>query len=257
MLEEMVDLKGIQRRFRCLGRHLDERTRRLFAAAESEAIGRGGISAVSTATGISRRVVREGRRELHARAAVPTGRLRQPGGGRKRTAVEDPSLLRDLERLVEPITRGDRESPLRWTCKSVRKLAEELQRQGHGASYRLVARLLHGQGYSLQANRKTREGSSHPDRNAQFEHLNGKVKSFQRRGQPVVSVDTKKKELVGYFKNNGREWSPQTNTQPESRSVTTNLQRSASDRTSSMANGTTLSTLDSFHKRNLYFVTGP
>jgi len=120
--------------------------------------------------------------------------------------VEDPSLLAELERLVEPLTRGDPESPLRWTCKSVRKLAAELQQEGHQASYRLVARLLHGLGYSLQANRKTREGNSHPDRNAQFEHLNGKVQSFQRRGQPVISVDTKKKELLGDFKNNGREW---------------------------------------------------
>ncbi len=202
----MVDLKGVKRRFRSLRRHLDERTRRLFAAAESEAIGRGGISAVSAAIGMSRRVVREGKRDLRARVTPPTGRLRQPGGGRKKMVVEDPSLLVDLERLVEPLTRGDPESPLRWTCKSVRKLAEELQREGHQTSYRLVARLLHGLGYSLQANRKTREGSSHPDRNAQFEHLNGKIQSFQRRGQPVISVDTKKKELIGDFKNNGREW---------------------------------------------------
>ncbi len=185
---------------------MDERTRRLFAAAESEAIGRGGISAVSAAIGMSRRVVREGKRDLRARVTPPTGRLRQPGGGRKKMVVEDPSLLVDLERLVEPLTRGDPESPLRWTCKSVRKLAEELQREGHPTSYRLVARLLHGLGYSLQANRKTREGSSHPDRNAQFEHLNGKIQSFQRRGQPVISVDTKKKERIGDFKNNGREW---------------------------------------------------
>src|SRR6266478_7387623 len=202
----MVDLKGVKRRFRSLRRHLDERTRRLFAAAESEAIGRGGISAVSAAIGMSRRVVREGKRDLRARVTPPTGRLRQPGGGRKKMVVEDPSLLVDLERLVEPLTRGDPESPLRWTCKSVRKLAEELQREGHQTSYRLVARLLHGLGYSLQANRKTREGSSHPDRNAPFEHLNGKIQSFQRRGQPVISVDTKKKERIGDFKNNGREW---------------------------------------------------
>jgi transposase len=148
---------------------------------------------------------------LHARSSSLTGRLRQPGGGRKKIVVQDRFLLQDLEKLVEPVTRGDPESPLRWTCKSVRKLAEELQRQGHRASYRLVARLLHELGYSLQANRKTREGSSHPDRNAQFEHLNGTVKSFQRRGQPVVSVDTKKKELVGDFKNAGREWAPQGN----------------------------------------------
>src|SRR6266404_5681429 len=201
----MVDLKGVKRRFRSLRRHLDERTRRLFAAAESEAIGRGGISAVSAAIGMSRRVVREGKRDLRARVTPPTGRLRQPGGGRKKMVVEDPSLLVDLERLVEPLTRGDPESPLRWTCKSVRKLAEELGRRGHRVSHRLVAELLHELGYSLQANAKTLEGSSHPDRNAQFEHIHRKVRRFLRQGQPVISVDTKKKELVGDFKNGGRE----------------------------------------------------
>ena len=178
----MVDLKQVKTRFRSLQRHLDERTRRLFAAAESEAIGRGGISAVSAATGISRRVIRQGKKELHARAVKLEGRQRRPGGGRKRTASEDPSLLVDLERLLEPVTRGDPESPLRWTCKSVRKLAEELERQGHSTSYRSVARLLDGLGYSLQANRKTREGSTHPDRNAQFEYLYAKVRRFQRAG---------------------------------------------------------------------------
>lgn len=205
----MVDLKPVKARFRSLKNHLDERTRRLFAAAESVAIGRGGISAVSAATGISRRVIRQGKKELHTRATRMEGRLRRPGGGRKRTVIEDPSLLVDLERLLEPVTRGDPESPLRWTCKSVRKLSEELQHQGHQTSYRSVARLLDGLGYSLQANRKTREGSHHPDRNAQFEYLYGKVRNFQRRGQPVISVDTKKKELVGDFKNQGREWRPQ------------------------------------------------
>ena len=207
-VEEMVDLKQVKTRFRSLQRHLDERTRRLFAAAESEAIGRGGISAVSAATGISRRVIRQGKKELHARAVKLEGRQRRPGGGRKRTASEDPSLLVDLERLLEPVTRGDPESPLRWTCKSVRKLAEELERQGHSTSYRSVARLLEGLGYSLQANRKTREGSTHPDRNAPFEYLYAKVRRFQRAGQPVISVDTKKKEQVGDYKNQGREWRP-------------------------------------------------
>ena len=207
-VEEMVDLKPVKVRFRSLKKHLDERTRRLFAAAESEAIGRGGISSVSVATGISRRVIRQGKKELHARATKSEGRLRQLGGGRKKAVAEDPSLLVDLEKLLEPVTRGDPQSPLRWTCKSVRKLAEELQREGHQTSYRSVARLLDGLGYSLQANRKTREGSSHPDRNAQFEHLYGKVRSFQRRGQPVISVDTKKKEQVGDYKNQGREWRP-------------------------------------------------
>jgi transposase len=204
----MVDVKQVKARFRSLHKHLDERTRRLFAAAETEAIGRGGISAVSVATGISRRVIRQGKKELHAPATKLEGRLRRPGGGRKSTVIADPSLLVDLERLLEPVTRGDPESPLRWTCKSVRNLAEELQSQGHPTSYRSVARLLDGLGYSLQANRKTREGSSHPDRNAQFEYLYGKVRSFQRRGQPVISVDTKKKELVGDFKNSGQEWRP-------------------------------------------------
>jgi len=207
----MVDLKRVKTRFRSLHKHLDERTRRLFAAAESEAIGRGGISAVAAATGISRRVIRQGKKALHARAVKLEGRLRRPGGGRKQTAAEDPSLLVDLERLLEPVTRGDPESPLRWTCKSVRKLAEELQRQGHSTSYRSVARLLDGLGYSLQANRKTREGSSHPDRNAQFEYLYAKVRRFQRAGQPVISVDTKKKEQVGDYKNQGREWRPKGN----------------------------------------------
>src|SRR5215472_5542855 len=199
----MVDRKQVRNRFRSLQKHLDERARRLFAAAESEAIGRGGISAVSAATGISRRVIRQGKKELHARAGKLEGRLRRPGGGRKRTVAEDPSLLVDLERLLEPVTRGDPESPLRWTCKSVRKLAEELERQGHATSYRSVARLLDELGYSLQANRKTREGSSHPDRNAQFEYLYAKVRGFQRAGQPVISVDTKKKEQVGDYKNPG------------------------------------------------------
>jgi len=180
----------------------------LFAAAESEAIGRGGISAVSAATGISRRVIREGIKELHARRTQPEGRLRRPGGGRKQAVEEDPSLLVDLEKLLEPVTRGHPESPLRWTCKSVRKLAEELQHQGHRTSYRSVARLLEQLDYSLQANRKTREGSGHPDRNAQFEYLYRKVQHFQRRGQPVISVDTKKKERIGDFKNQGQEWRP-------------------------------------------------
>jgi len=209
--EVVVNLRQVKARFLRLKRHLDERTRRLFAAAESETIGRGGISAVSVATGISRRVIRQGMKELQALPIKPEGRTRRPGGGRKRAANEDPSLLADLERLLEPVTRGDPESPLRWTCKSVRNLADELGRQGHSISYRSVARLLDGLGYSLQANRKTREGSSHPDRNAQFEYLYAKVRRFQRAGQPVISVDTKKKEQVGDYKNQGREWRPKGN----------------------------------------------
>ena len=204
----MLDLAGITQRFAAVRVVLDERSRRLVAAAESAAIGRGGVSAVSRATGMSRQVIRQGMAELSEVGARPPGRIRRPGGGRKRAVVQDPSLLRDLERLVEPVTRGDPESPLRWTCKSLRKLAEELRRLGHRTSHPLVGRMLHDLGYSLQANSKTLEGTNHPDRNAQFEYLNRKVKRQLQQHQPVISVDTKKKELVGDFKNNGRELRP-------------------------------------------------
>jgi hypothetical protein len=204
----MTDLSGIARRFKAVGGILDERSRRLVAAAESAALGRGGVSAVSRATGISRQVIRQGMAELSEAAVHPPGRVRRAGGGRKKTVAQDPSLLRDLELLVEPVTRGDPESPLRWTCKSLRKLAEELQRMGHRTSHQLVARMLHDLGYSLQANSKTLEGTNHPDRNAQFEYLNRRVKRQIQQRQPVISVDTKKKELVGDFKNNKRELRP-------------------------------------------------
>jgi transposase len=207
----MYDAVGIQQRFAPLRGALDERSRRLVAAAESLAIGRGGISAVARATGLARQVIRRGLAELQEPAVHPPGRVRRPGGGRKRTVTQDPTLRRDLERLVEPVTRGDPESPLRWTCKSVRKLAKELRRQRHPTSHRIVAELLHEMGYSLQANRKTKEGASHPDRNAQFEYLNRKVKRYLAAKQPVISVDTKKRELVGDFKNGGRELRPQGN----------------------------------------------
>ena len=205
----MVDLTGITRRFTVVRGILDERSRRLVAAAESAAIGRGGVSAVSRATGMSRQVIRQGMAELSEAGVHPPGRIRRPGGGRKKWVAQDPSLLRDLERLVEPVTRGDPESPLRWTCKSLRKLAEELRQMGHQTSHPMVGRMLHDLGYSLQANSKTLEGTNHPDRNAQFEYLNGKVKRQLQQHQPVISVDTKKKELVGDFKNNGRELRPQ------------------------------------------------
>ncbi len=200
---------------------LDERSRRLVAAAESVAIGRGGISAVSRATGMARQVIARGVQELGELSKAPSlpspGRQRRPGGGRKKAIELDATLLEDLERLVDPVTRGDPESPLRWTCKSVRRLAESLQQKGHQTSYRMVARLLKKLGYSLQANRKTREGASHPDRNAQFEYINRKVKSYMARGEPVISVDAKKKELVGNFKNAGRELQPPG--QPEEVSI--------------------------------------
>jgi len=207
----VVKEAGIQRRFELVAGHLDERQRRLVAAAEAEALGTRGISVVSRATGVSRQAIRRGMQELREPAQRRTGevRIRKPGGGRKRATEKDSSLVADLERLVEPSTRGDPESPLRWTCKSVRQLADELQRQGHRVSYQLVSELLHELGYSLQANRKTIEGTSHPDRDAQFQHINRRVRLFLRAGDPVISVDTKKKELVGNFKNGGQELRPQ------------------------------------------------
>lgn len=204
-----MDTDLIQQRFARLEPYLNERLRRLYAATEAQALGYGGISAVARATGVSRQAIANGLKELAAPDAATAMRIRRPGGGRKRTVTQDATLLHDLEQLVEPLSRGDPESPLRWTCKSVRKLADELNHQGHQVSHELVANLLKELGYSLQANRKTREGTAHPDRNAQFEHINAEVQAFQSAGQPVISVDTKKKELVGDFKNGGRELCPQ------------------------------------------------
>jgi transposase len=203
-----MDTDPIRQRFASLEPFLDERLRRLYAAAEAKALGYGGVSAVARAIGVSRRAIGNGLKELGDPAANQVRRIRKPGGGRKRTVATDATLVHDLEQLVEPTSRGDPESPLRWTCKSVRKLAEELNRQGHQVSHRLVAELLQDLGYSLQANRKTREGAAHPDRNAQFEHINDQVLAYQSDGQPVISVDTKKKELIGDFKNGGRELRP-------------------------------------------------
>ena len=213
------DDKGIRRRFRWLAPFLDERMRRLVAATESEAIGYGGISMVSRATGVSRRAITEGVKELRqgtppGAGTAPLSRIRRKGAGRKRTVDKEPKLVADLERLVDPVTRGDPESPLRWTCKSVRKLAEQLQQQGYQVSYQTVAELLHSMEYSLQANRKTREGSRHPDRDQQFQHINRKAQQYLADGDPVISVDTKKKELVGDFKNGGRELRPKGKPEP-------------------------------------------
>ena len=207
----VTDHKDIQRRFHCLSAFLDERMRRLVAAAESQAIGYGGVSVVARATGVSRRAITEGMKELKQRkvsrqARPPQWRIRRKGAGRKRTVEKDLTLLEDLDRLVDPVTRGDPESPLRWTCKSVRRLAEELQHEGHVVSYQTVAELLHALDYSLQANQKTLEGSQHADRDEQFEYINRKAQRYLKQGEPVISVDTKKKELVGDFKNAGQEW---------------------------------------------------
>jgi len=205
----MPDVEGLVRKFEVLARVLDERTRRLVAAAEAEAIGFGGVTAVAQASGLSRGTVIRGMAEIKTAPKPARGqRIRRKGAGRKRTVDRDSTLKRDLEALVEPVTRGDPESPLRWTCKSVRQLATELKRTGHHTSHRMVAELLHAMDYSLQANRKTLEGSAHPDRDAQFHHISSKIREFQAARQPVISVDTKKKELVGDFKNSGRELRP-------------------------------------------------
>jgi hypothetical protein len=200
----------VERRFSLIGPMLDERMRRLVAAAEAQVLGYGGASAVARQTGVSRRAIAIGMNEIKLAAPLSgsTGRVRKAGGGRKKATHKDPTLQRDLEKLIEPVTRGDPQSPLRWTCKSLRKLAAELKAQGHRVSYRVLGEVLEQIGYSLQANRKTAEGMSHPDRNAQFEHLNRRVTEELASGQPVISVDTKKKELVGDFKNAGRQYRP-------------------------------------------------
>jgi hypothetical protein len=206
----------IQTKYRSLEPEMDERLRRQWAAAEARDVGWGGITAVAEATGISRTTITAGLRELtlpEEERAMEVSRIRRPGGGRKSLTETDAGLLAALEALIEPTTRGDPESPLRWTCKSTRLLADELTRQNHSVRARTVAKLLRKAEYSLQANRKTREGSSHPDRNAQFEYINASVQQFLKRGQPAVSVDAKKKENVGDFKNGGREWRPKG--QPE------------------------------------------
>jgi transposase/DNA-binding phage protein len=217
---ERVERERLRRVFAALEPVLDERTWRLVAAAEARALGHGGMTVVAQVSGLARSTLGRGVVELGAldatdmvgvvgvETAVGAGRVRRPGGGRKSLVAHDATLLADLETLVDPVTRGDPESPLRWTSKSRSKLALALRAQGHRVSGRTVGRLLRGLGYSLQAPRKTLEGTDHPDRDAQFEHINAQAQAFQERGQPVISVDAKKKELVGLFKNGGREWQP-------------------------------------------------
>jgi hypothetical protein len=207
-------IAGVRDKYQALSPILHEKARRCWAACEALSLGYGGISLVATATGLSRPTIRRGISEIQAgdlaredadRADL---RIRRAGGGRHALAQDDPCLLQDLRRLVDPATRGDPMSPLLWTCKSTRNLADALTDSGHDVSHQTVGRLLTEMGYSLQSNRKTEEGKDHPDRDAQFEHINGRVRRFQRRGQPVVSVDTKKKEIVGNYKKPGREREP-------------------------------------------------
>ncbi len=205
-------MKSLREKYEFMCPELDERGRRLWAASEALAVGHGGIATVAQATGLAESTIRRGQRELlrpTAAAVSSSRRVRRQGGGRKDLLEEDPTLVFALEALVEPTTRGDPGSPLRWTCKSTRRLADELTQQGHRVSHTKVAQVLEGLGYSLQGTRKTTEGVAHPDRNAQFEYVNQQVQAFQCRRQPVVSVDAKKKELVGDFANGGREYQPQ------------------------------------------------
>jgi hypothetical protein len=198
----------IRGKYQALAYELTERARRRWSAVEAKSLGRGGISAVSVATGIARSTIRRGILELDSADGPAAGRQRRVGGGRKRADDADTALVAALDRLVEPESRGDPESPLRWTCKSTRRLARELTRQGHPVGATAVRYLLHEAGYSLQANRKTREGTGHPDRDRQFRYIHRRVMAQQRSGQPVVSVDTKKKEVLGNRKNPGRTWRP-------------------------------------------------
>jgi len=209
----MDTIHQITERFTLLEQLFDERNRRLLAAAEAQVLGHGGISLVSKATGLSRKAISKGLVELAGPPLkrLPPGRIRRAGGGRKALATHQPGIKSALERLVEPSTRGDPESPLRWTCKSVRHLSVELTAQGYPLCPQKVADLLHELGYSLQANRKVLEGAAHPDRDAQFRHLQAAVQQALDAGEPVISVDAKKKELVGQYRNNGQEWEPQGN----------------------------------------------
>jgi len=207
-----IVVEWLQDKYETLGPSLNERARRLWAATEARSLGRGGVAAVIAATGMSSATVARGLRDWEAERVgdvlLPAGRIRKPGGGRKCARDKQSGLSDALAVLVEPTTRGDPEHSLRWTCKSTSRLASELQKQGFQVGPRTVAKELKRQEFSLQSNRKTREGQSHPDRNAQFAYINEQVQAFQGRGQPAISVDTKKKELVGNFKNNGREWRP-------------------------------------------------
>lgn len=210
----MIDTQAIKARFEALAPHLNERARRLFAASEAHAAGHGGVTAVAEVTGVARSTIGRGLAELRSKESASSRRIRRPGGGRKPKVETEPGLLDALAELVQSAIRGDPEAALLWVSKSQRHLAGALAERGFTASQKLVGRLLRRLGFSLQANRKTREGTNHPDRNAQFEHINARINAFQAAGQPAISVDTKKKELVGDFKNGGRELRPKGDPEP-------------------------------------------
>lgn len=205
-----IDAISLEKKLKPLLSQLDERARRLVAANEAQSLGYGGISMVRRASGLSRKAIAKGIHELNE-GTVLTGRIRRPGAGRKQISFHDPEIIQLLDDLIEPQTRGDPESPLRWICKSTRTLAVELSRQKHRISHEKVAQLLREQNYSLQSNRKTEEGGDHPDRDAQFRHINAEVKRALAQGIPVISVDTKKKELIGNYSNGGKQWIPSKN----------------------------------------------
>jgi hypothetical protein len=209
MMQDAHIIAAIRHRFEGLAADLDERGRRRFAALEASVLGRGGISTVARATGLSRGTIRAGLRELADPQPLTSSRQRRSGGGRKTLPVTQPGLVRALEALIEPVTRGSPTTALRWTCQSTRRLAKQLRRQGYQVSATTVRRLLEGLGYSLQANRKVREGQQHPDRDAQFQHINARVRARRQRREPTVSVDTKKKEVLGNHKNAGQTYRPQ------------------------------------------------
>jgi len=204
-----AERSAARKRYREMAAVLNEQSRRRFVALEAQALGRGGVSLMARISGLARSTIYHGLSDIRDKVSAPPGRIRKAGGGRKNKVVEDPTLLVDLERLVAPATRGDPMQPLLWTSRSLRILVRELATKGHKVCPTIVGDLLHGMGYSLQANRKTREGGKHIDRDAQFEYINTQAKGFLSGNEPVISVDTKKKELVGNFKNNGRDWRPQ------------------------------------------------
>ena len=206
-MNNMDGILNLRTKYKLISAHLNERTRRVWAASEAKSLGHGGVSAVSKATGIARITIHAGINELSNKKKLDPERIRNYGGGRKRLTDKDPKILSDLEQILEPSVRGDPESSLRWTCKSTRNLADELNKNGYRVSDRKICELLSDLGYSLQANFKSKAGKDHPDRDDQFLYIYKKLKSFQREKQPVISVDAKKKELIGNYKNNGKEWS--------------------------------------------------